>query len=658
MRLLPILLATAVAPLFAQDTGPTPLPEKGYRVFHVGNSHTDSIMPELPALVWAAGDRAYESDTHTIPGAPLRILIEHRAEEPLRRLREEHWDFLILQSYNSTTETEIQAALDFTEAAREGNPDVTVLMYSIWPPVSEWDTPSLGRREEWNEGVVARIREAFPGQKAFVVPSSLAIRRVGNAADAGGIPGMQDVRGLFKDMGHMGTRGAYVIACTMISMMYQTPPMDFPAYGLEGPEDTEKEFELAQDTAHAMRLVVMDTLADYAHDGMEPEIWISSGRLEPALVGNAYQTALTAVPSDQPKQWNVAESALPPGLRFSDGRLSGTPTRAGVYHIPVTVRSGGEQAERLVTLNVAEDKPLSIPEQDWNLSPAFDEYMMIPLKAAGTVGRPTWSVAEGNLPQGLQLADSGLLKGTPGQPGAHTFTLAVTDKHPAGPRTAQRSFTMNVQAIPDDALKAWPVPWEVDRRQPFESHDLSELSYEDSIFDAEGNEIARVAFGWKRDPRYDPSEETRQAAAEQFIIAVQVLEPSVDGIPLEAVHIYFDSSHNRELIYNEDDAHYMMKRGYNADNHRAFEIQGYRGNRTVRGFTRTQDDGTWQMLLGMGHKVLRGTGVHTKPDPFITYGFDVAVGSIDDPEKRFYLRGDSRNDTDTSAFGSLIILEQ
>jgi hypothetical protein len=42
----------------------------------------------------------------------------------------------------------------------------------------------------------------------------------------------------------------------------------------------------------------------------------------------------------------------------------------------------------------------------------------------------------------------------------------------------------------------------------------------------------------------------------------------------------------------------------------------------------------------------------------LTYGFNVAVGSKKDPEKRFYWRGDASSDKDTSVFGSILVRER
>lgn len=66
------------------------------------------------------------------------------------------------------------------------------------------------------------------------------------------------------------------------------------------------------------------------------------------------ETARYAVPvtgGAKPYRWELA-SALPPGLQFRNGVLSGVPSRAGVYSIGVRVRDTHHKAERAIPLVV------------------------------------------------------------------------------------------------------------------------------------------------------------------------------------------------------------------------------------------------------------------------------------------------------------------
>jgi len=501
----PLLLWGSVGSisLHAQETEPQDprasqleiLPDEGITAYHLGNSHTDSMRNELAGLIWAGGDQQYRFGNRTIPGAPLRI-IEGSPGNSFEELAGQSWDFLIMQSYNSTTEAEIQAAIAFTEAARKGNPDVTVLMYSIWPSPENWDSPPLGRREEWNETVVTRLKAEFPGIEAYVIPSSLTIRRVGNAADAGLIPGINSRRALYKDAGHMGTNGAYVIASTIVPMMYGVLPIELPAYMYRRPEGEELLAELPPEAAKEIQLIIMDTLAEYPHDGFETDLWINQGRLEPALLNRPYQAQLFAVSSYGQVQWQIDSATLPAGLQLQGDQIQGTPTEAGRYEIAVQATSGGETISRDIFLEVAEERPLQVATPDFSQTLDVDEYVLTRFQDLGGIGQVTWSVADGELPPGFLFLDSGIMRGTPGKSGKFTATIRATDNHPDEPRTADYELNLTINPPGEDILIARPMEQMIEYKTPFEDHDFSELSFDYEITDDAGQKIAEVAFGW------------------------------------------------------------------------------------------------------------------------------------------------------------------
>ena len=674
-----VALLAAASPIPAQEQTTAPrldvLPDAGVRAYHLGNSHTDSMRAELAGLIWAGGDADYRFGNRTIPGAPLRFIAGNPGSA-FEELAGQSWDFLIMQSYNSTNEEEIQAAIAFTRAARQGNPEVTVLMYSIWPSPENWDNPTLGRREEWNETVAGRLKQEFPGIEAYVIPSSLTIRRVANAADAGLIPGLPSNRGLYKDAGHMGDKGAYVIAATIVPMMYGVSPLELPHYMFANPAGDRLEGSLPVETAKEIQLIVMDTLAAYPHDGFETDLWITVGRLEPALRGRPYAAELSAAHAADGIQrgdtatsgtlvvatahvadgiqWEVDPAGMPPGLALQGNRIQGTPSKAGRYRIPVRASAGGDSVSREVFLEVAEERPLEIATPDIPNPLDVDQYVLTEFADRGGIGLVTYSLVAGELPPGWLFLDGGLLRGTPGKSGEFQATIRATDSHPDGPRTADYALDLRVNPPDEDTLIARPIGQPVEYKIPFEDHDFSDLPFDYTITDDSGNPIAEVGFGWTWNAKERHREEK---PAGQVVVAVKILEAEVNGISMESAHFYIDGNHNREVIYNEDDVHYMFKRGYNHKSNRAEEIQGYRGTRLARGFTRTGDDGTWMVVAGFGANVFRGAGVHVAPGPDRTFGFDVAIGSIDDPERRFYLRGNSGNDEDTGDFGSLLLLE-
>ena len=70
--------------------------------------------------------------------------------------------------------------------------------------------------------------------------------------------------------------------------------------------------------------------------GTGPAVAITTGALKDGMVGSAYTQAVTVSGGRAPYLW--AAGPLPPGLVLhQDGTLSGTPTMAGTWTIPVSV---------------------------------------------------------------------------------------------------------------------------------------------------------------------------------------------------------------------------------------------------------------------------------------------------------------------------------
>ena len=79
----------------------------------------------------------------------------------------------------------------------------------------------------------------------------------------------------------------------------------------------------------------------------------------------------------------------------------------------------------------AQAPPLAIADEALPALDAGVEFHML-LHATGGVPPYVWSVAIGDLPEGVTLTPEGLLAGRPAKPGTFTFTLKVEDSgHPA-----------------------------------------------------------------------------------------------------------------------------------------------------------------------------------------------------------------------------------
>src|SRR6266545_3676151 len=146
-----------------------------------------------------------------------------------------------------------------------------------------------------------------------------------------------------------------------------------------------------------------------------PPPTIATGATLPAgTVGTAYSTTLSATGGTPPYSWSVTTGSLPQGLTLGStaGVISGTPTAAGTASFTVGVRDTNSltaSAGFSLTINPA---PLQITTSSWPGGTVGIAYSPS-LAATGGSGTYTWSITSGNLPQGLNLAATGAISGTP-----------------------------------------------------------------------------------------------------------------------------------------------------------------------------------------------------------------------------------------------------
>ena len=70
------------------------------------------------------------------------------------------------------------------------------------------------------------------------------------------------------------------------------------------------------------------------------------------------------------------------------------------------------------------------------------------LTAGGGIAPYVYTLAEGELPDGLVLTPTGVLSGTPTTRGSYTFTIQATDSRPNFPFSGQREYTLEINGAP------------------------------------------------------------------------------------------------------------------------------------------------------------------------------------------------------------------
>jgi hypothetical protein len=608
----------------------------GARVYHIGNSHTASTMQAaLQPMAVAAGHTEHTWDCANIPGAPMDWIWNH--DKNYRTdLTEKAWDILTLQTYNKTDDAEIQSGIDFVKLALQGNPNVRVIMYTIWPGAeTDWQNPTLGRSEAWTEKVAAAIQAACPGVVVQVAPTSLIIRELYVLADSGRLPHVDNRWGLFSDGGHLGRFGAYAINACMCAMIYREKPFGY--------HNGEGAKEIPAETAGAIQRVVWDMLATYPKAGMDTGLVVATRRLPAAVQGQSFAVQLEALRAEGDVTWRLAEGALPAGLTLSaGGRISGTPDAVGDFAFMVAAADGAAEASRGYELIVSQDVPPQILTSSLP-TVRLEEYLTVELKADGGVGRKSWRLVEAALPHGIQLEQYGVLRGVPCEAGDFPLKIEITDSHPAGERRATVDLVWQIAPAAPEVLGV--------RKTALQSRDALVL---DGRFDepfwqeAEWVPIDRPVIGspsataqfaatWTVDNRGRPR---------QLYVAVKVDTGGAPGGSADAVEVYWDTLNNKQVIYNVDDNHFRVKR----DGGRQV-VRGYTGQHHMKCAAAETEEG-WNAEFRLSAGAFMGRGVTYRFGAKGVYGFDLAITQGEaDSIGRIAWQGDGSNDDDTSAWG-------
>lgn len=189
-----------------------------------------------------------------------------------------------------------------------------------------------------------------------------------------------------------------------------------------------------------------------------PALTFITGPALPGATRNinaAYQ--LGVVGGNPPYSWTLASGNLPPGLILgsTNGLISGTPTRSGVFTFTVAVRdSQGTTASQSFTMDVA---GLRITTPPTLPSGGLGNTYTISLSAAGGSNLFQWEIVSGSLPPGLTLFSNGTITGSPLFFGTTTFSARATEIAPQGndqrtllavtpPESAIQNFTLSIPA--------------------------------------------------------------------------------------------------------------------------------------------------------------------------------------------------------------------
>ena len=167
--------------------------------------------------------------------------------------------------------------------------------------------------------------------------------------------------------------------------------------------------------------------------------------LPQATAGLSYNTVLSAQGGLSPYTFSSSGSSVPEGLVLSsNGTLSGTPTRAGIYTLPIQIT---DAAAVLTTVNASLriNSPSGLTFT--STPPSGNAGSLYDFTFAGQGGTApySWDIqfGGGTLPSGLTLTSAGRLSGTPTVPGVYPIVVRLTD---ANGSSFQSMFSLQINA--------------------------------------------------------------------------------------------------------------------------------------------------------------------------------------------------------------------
>lgn len=203
------------------------------------------------------------------------------------------------------------------------------------------------------------------------------------------------------------------------------------------------------------------TIASYSGTVQAGTPSIVQTTLPNGTAGVAYSQTLTGTAgAGAPYTFAVVSGALPAGITLSAGGVvAGTPSAVGTFTVAVQVTDPDAQtSQRSYTFSIAAPT-LQLAPAAGSLTSSYGGAFSQAFTASGSIAPYTYALT-GALPTGLSFVPAtGVLSGTPTQPGSFNITVTATDATTGtgAPFSVQRTYTLTV-AAPTIAISPASLP--------------------------------------------------------------------------------------------------------------------------------------------------------------------------------------------------------
>jgi hypothetical protein len=243
---------------------------KQLRVYHIGNSVTDTLKYQAFGRMVASRGHGYVWGRHMIPGCPLWGLWMDQGgfqEKPYGASRNAltnfDWDVVTLQPFDRLLDKDIDPDLPscekFIELIVARKPDTQVFIYARWPrrdevkgsqPIeyqpldyqAKWARPYSGK---WDQSFEARdyfhvladaLNKKFEGKlvrPVRVLPVGDVLAELDRRIRAGEVEGLSSIEQIYTDHIHLNHVGSYAVGATFFATLYNESAVGLPtqAYG-------------------------------------------------------------------------------------------------------------------------------------------------------------------------------------------------------------------------------------------------------------------------------------------------------------------------------------------------------------------------------------------------------------------------------------------